>query len=89
MANTFHWLDIDRIAEELADEHPDRDPEKVGFPDLRRLVTELDGFREQTGHPVNEKILEAIQMAWIREREEGPVGEDDEGRDDPRSSRPW
>lgn len=88
MADSFHWLDIDRIAEGLADEHPDRDPAKVGFPDLRRLVTELEGFREQAGHPCNERILEAIQMAWLKERDEGPVDLDDD-RDDPRASRPW
>lgn len=68
MADTFHWLDVERISEELYDAHPDLDPLKVKFPDLRRMVIELPGFREQEGHPVNERILEAIQMGWYEER---------------------
>lgn len=71
MNDTFHWLDVDRIAEELNDAHPQKDPIDVRFPDLRKMVIELDGFEEQKGHPVNERILEAIQMAWIKERDEG------------------
>jgi FeS assembly protein IscX len=33
------------------------------------MVQALPGFAEQSGHPCNEKILEAIQQAWIDERE--------------------
>lgn len=65
--DTFHWLDVERIAEELADTHEDLDPYAVSFPRLRQLVEELEGFRAQTGHPVNERILEAIQRAWREE----------------------
>jgi FeS assembly protein IscX len=68
-SSTFHWLDVQRIGEALAEEHPDVDPMTVTFPRLRVLVTELQGFREQPGHPSNERILEAIQQAWIDERE--------------------
>jgi FeS assembly protein IscX len=64
---TFHWLDVQRIAEELTDQHPDVDPLSVSFPKLRDLVRSLDGFEEQAEHPVNERILEAIQLAWIDE----------------------
>lgn len=64
----YHWLDVERIGEELAIEHPARDPLSIRFPELRDLVRTLPGFREQPGHPVNEKILEAIQAAWINER---------------------
>lgn len=71
MDDTFHWLDVDRIAEELNDTYPMKDPIDVRFPDLRKMVVELDGFQEQKGHPVNERILEAIQTAWIKERDEG------------------
>ena len=67
-AQTFHWLDVERIAEELADRHPDADPLMIAFPKLKSLVQALPGFVEQPGHPVNEKILEAIQQAWIDER---------------------
>lgn len=65
---TFHWLDTERIGEELADAHPDLDPLTITFPRLKTLVQSLNGFKEQPGHPCNEKILEAIQQAWIDER---------------------
>jgi FeS assembly protein IscX len=68
--DTFHWLDVQRIAEELADQHPDLDPLTVSFPALRDIVRSLDGFHEQPEHPVNERILEAVQQAWIDERED-------------------
>lgn len=67
--DTFHWLDVQRIGEELAQQHPDVDPLTVTFPKLRALVTALPGFEERPGHPCNERILEAIQQAWIDERD--------------------
>jgi FeS assembly protein IscX len=39
------------------------------FPRLKALVQQLPGFAEQPGHPCNERILEAIQQAWIDARE--------------------
>lgn len=66
--DTFHWLDVERIAEELAERHPDADPLTITFPKLRTMVASLPGFREEPGHPCNERILEAIQQAWIDER---------------------
>jgi len=65
--DTFHWLDVERIGEELADVHPEVDPLKVTFPALRSMVKALPGFAEQAGHPCNERILEAIQQQWIDE----------------------
>ncbi|MFN7022144.1 MAG: Fe-S cluster assembly protein IscX [Phycisphaerales bacterium] len=65
---TFGWLEVDRIAEELADAHPDVDPLAVRFVDLKRMVQALPGFAEEPGHPVNERILEAIQSSWRGER---------------------
>jgi len=76
MADTFHWLDIERIAEELSDAHPDRDPYSVRFTELRVLVEALPGFAEEPGHPVNERILETIQQAWEEERS-GRTPDDD------------
>jgi FeS assembly protein IscX len=70
MQDTFSWLDIQRIAEELVDNQPDIDPLVIGFPDLMETVRKLDGFEEVPGHPCNERILEAIQQAWIEELEE-------------------
>lgn len=67
---TFGWLDVDRIGEELAERHPTMDPLKVRFTDLRKLVEALPGFKEEPGHPVNERILETIQMRWNGEKAE-------------------
>jgi FeS assembly protein IscX len=60
------WTDSREIAIALADAHPDVDPTRVLFIDLRRWVLELPGFADDPQHS-GEKILEAIQMAWIDE----------------------
>lgn len=65
----MHWLDVQTIAETLADTHADIDPATIAFPRLKALVVALPGFVEQPGHPCNERILEAIQQAWIDERD--------------------
>ena len=62
------WTDVNEIAIELAEKHPDIDPTYILFTDLRRLVMELEGFIDSP-EKTNEKILEAIQMLWIDERE--------------------
>lgn len=74
----FGWLNVDRIARTLAQTHPSTDPLTLRFTNLRRLVEELPGFTPEQAHPVNEKILETIQMAWREEREELGQDEDDE-----------
>jgi FeS assembly protein IscX len=66
---TLHWLVVDRLAEALVDAHPEVDPVSISFPKLKSLVLALPGFREEPGHPCNERILEAIQQAWIDERD--------------------
>ena len=60
------WTDSREIAIALADAHPDVDPNTVLFTDLLRWVLELPGFDDDPKHS-GEKILEAIQMAWIDE----------------------
>ncbi|WP_050476797.1 Fe-S cluster assembly protein IscX [Herbaspirillum rhizosphaerae] len=60
------WTDIQRIAEELNDKFPDTDPKTIRFTDLHRWVMELDGFDDDANRS-GEKILEAIQAAWIEE----------------------
>ena len=60
------WVDTREIAEALFDAHPDVDPAKVNFVDLRAWVLALDGFDDDPKRS-GEKILEAIQMAWIEE----------------------
>ena len=72
----FHWLDVERIAEELADAHPGLDPTSINFVELRDMVERLDGFEAQPGHPVNERILETIQALWIAERDDDSTDDD-------------
>lgn len=60
------WSDIYEIAAALADTHPDADPQTVRFTQLREWVLGLPGFADDPAH-CGEKILEAIQMAWIEE----------------------
>jgi FeS assembly protein IscX len=64
----LEWTDVREIAIRLAEARPDVDPLTVRFTDLHRWITELPGF---AGDPKrsNEQILEAIQMAWIDERD--------------------
>lgn len=78
-SDTFSWLDVEWIGEMLAEGHPEIDPLRVTFPQLKALVMGLPGFREEPGHPVNEKILEHIQGVWIEERGGGRrAGDEDE-----------
>lgn len=60
------WTDILDIAIELTETKPDVDPRYVNFVDLRNWVMELDGFDDDPNR-CGEKILEAIQAAWIEE----------------------
>lgn len=75
---TFGWLDIDDIAEALAQSHPAVDPYALRFTELRRLVEALPSFKADPEHPVNEKILETIQGAWIELRTDDPASDDDD-----------
>jgi len=60
------WIDTREIAIALAEEHPDVDPQRVNFVDLRNWVLALDGFDDDPKRS-GEKVLEAIQLAWIEE----------------------
>ncbi len=60
------WRDHEDIAIALNEGHPDLDPLTVRFTDLHRWVIELPGFTDDPKGS-NEKILEAIQMAWLDE----------------------
>ncbi len=63
---TLTWRDAEDIGIALLDTHPETDPLTVRFTDLHRFVTELPGFADDPKGS-NEKILEAIQMAWLDE----------------------
>lgn len=60
------WVDSLDIAIELVEKYPDVDPRSVNFVDLRQWVLALDAFDDVAEHS-GEKILEAIQLAWIEE----------------------
>ena len=63
------WTDVNDIAIELYEKFPDVDPTYILFTDLRAMVMDLEGFSDDADK-TNEKILEAIQMLWIEEREQ-------------------
>ena len=63
----MRWTDIHEIAIELEERHPDVDVVNLRFTDLWKWVQELPGFADDP-QKSNEKILEAIQMAWLEER---------------------
>lgn len=60
------WTDTAEIAMALADAYPDQDPKSVNFVDLYKWVMALPGFEDDPKR-CGERILEAIQMAWIDE----------------------
>ncbi len=62
------WTDVNDIAIELSEAHPDVDPLSLNFVDLRNWVLALADFDDDPER-CGEKILEAIQAAWIEELE--------------------
>ncbi len=67
MPKPLRWIDTREIAIALEEAHPDVDIVNLRFTDLWRWVQELPGFADDPQRS-NEKILEAIQMAWLDER---------------------
>lgn len=64
----IRWTDVTEIAIQLEEAHPDVDVVNLRFTDLWKWVQELDEFDDDPQRS-NEKILEAIQMAWLDERD--------------------
>ena len=62
------WTDVNDIAVELFEKFPDLDPTYILFTDLREMIMNLENFEDDPDRS-NEKILEAIQMLWLDERE--------------------
>ena len=63
---SLKWTDSREIAIELAEAHPDVDPRSIRFTDLMQWVLALPDFADDPKH-CGEKILEAIQLAWMDE----------------------
>ncbi len=66
---TLKWVDTLDIAIELDERHPDVDPKFINFVDLRQWVINLEKFDDDPEHS-GERILEAIQLAWMEEKED-------------------
>ena len=62
----MRWIDTNDIALDLLENFPEVDPLSIRFTDLRTWIVNLPGFDDDP-NKCNEKILEAIQMAWIEE----------------------
>jgi FeS assembly protein IscX len=60
------WTDTLDIAIALIDAHPDQDPKAINFVELYKWVLALPEFSDDPKR-CGEKILEAIQAAWIEE----------------------
>lgn len=65
---SLKWTDSLEIAIALDEAHPDVDPQYIRFTDLHAWICALDEFDDEP-ESSNEKILEAIQMAWLDERD--------------------
>jgi len=63
------WTDVRDVAIALAGAHPDVLPLSVRFTDLHAWILALPGFTGAADKS-NEKVLEAIQMAWLDEVED-------------------
>ncbi|KEI71543.1 Fe-S cluster assembly protein IscX [Endozoicomonas elysicola] len=66
---SLKWTDVYDVAIELYEAYPDVDPRFINYVDLRSWVLALEGFEDDPDR-CGEKILEAIQMAWIEESED-------------------
>lgn len=60
------WTEVQEIGIQLAEAHPQVDPARLNFVDLMRWVIALPEFDDDPKH-CGERILEAIQQAWIDE----------------------
>jgi FeS assembly protein IscX len=65
---SLQWHDVLDIAIELAESKPEVDPRFVNFVDLHRWVLALPDFSDDPQRG-GEKVLEAIQAAWIEEQD--------------------
>jgi len=65
---SLKWTDTLDIAIELSEKFPDIDPRVIRFTDLHQWICDIDGFDDDP-EKSGERILEAIQMAWIEELE--------------------
>ena len=65
---SIKWTDTNEIAILLEEKYPEKDNINLRFTDLHNWILNWEGFDDSPSNS-NEKILEAIQMAWIDERD--------------------
>ena len=65
---SIKWTDTTEIAILLEEKYPEKDNINLRFTDLHNWILNLEGFDDSPSNS-NEKTLEAIQMAWIDERD--------------------
>jgi len=61
------WTDTLDIAIALDEEHPEVDPTRVNFVELRNWIMDLADFDDDPAR-CGERILEAVQLAWMEEK---------------------
>jgi len=61
------WIDIQEIVGELDEKYPDVDPLRVNFKELYDWILALENFDDDPNR-CGERILEAVQQAWIDEK---------------------
>ena len=66
MSTDLRWTDVAEISFQLVEAYPDVDPKYVSFPDLYRWILALPDFGDDPAR-CNERVLEAIQGAWLAE----------------------
>ena len=66
MSADLRWTDVAEICSQLLEAHPDVDPKYISFPDLYRRILALPDFGDDPAR-CNERVLEAIQGAWLAE----------------------
>lgn len=64
---SLKWLDIQEIVNELDEQHPEVDPLRLNFKELYDWIVTLENFSDDPTR-CNERILEAVQQAWIDEK---------------------
>ncbi|AEI89389.1 MAG: Fe-S cluster assembly protein IscX [Candidatus Midichloria mitochondrii] len=64
----MRWTDIYDIAISLEEKYPDIDIINISFPKLKEMVVSLN-YLDDLPNRSNEKILEAVQAAWLEERD--------------------
>lgn len=66
---SLRWTDVHAIGEILYDRFPDKEPLSIRFTDLREWILEIEEFDDDPER-CGERVLEAIQMAWLSEWKE-------------------